>query len=126
MICNVSSGIRLSMRARFHSLVSLVRISETIRSMSCCRTGPWNLSYAFGLIQESSQRLVVSPLPIVLPRCCMRRSRPWRMPLQPCEMADEAVIFRKDVLLQYFPKMIREKRQVGAMSSLQAIFARRA
>ena len=89
---------QLSMRARFHSLISLVRISETIRSMSCCRTGPWNLSYAFGLIQESSQRLVVSPLPIALPRCCMRRSRPWRMSLQPCEMADEVVIFRKDVL----------------------------
>lgn len=48
------------------------------------------------------------------------------MPLQPCEIADEAVIFRKEVLWQYLPRMILENRQFGSVISLHAIFSSRA
>ncbi|KAF3544337.1 hypothetical protein DY000_02004151 [Brassica cretica] len=60
--------------------------------MSCCRTGPWNLSSAFGLIQESSQS---------------------------CDL-------QKGCLVTVFAQDDSGKRQVGEVSSLQAIFARRA
>ena len=86
------------MRPVFHSFVSLVRMSATIRSFSCKGTGPIGLRFDIGSIQESDQRLVVSPLPIALPRCRKSRSLPARIPLQPCEIADPAATFVKVVL----------------------------
>ncbi|KAG2286653.1 hypothetical protein Bca52824_046257 [Brassica carinata] len=77
-------------------------------------------------IQESDHMFVDSPYPIVFPKCCSSRSRPSRMPLQPWEMAEEAVTFRHEVLWQYFPKIILDKRQVGAVRSVLAILARKA
>ena len=86
------------MRSLFHSLVSLVRISSTMRSLSCRATWPIGLRFVSGCIHESDQRLVFFPLPITLPRCLSSKSLPTRMPLKPCEIAEPGDTFVKEVL----------------------------
>lgn len=76
MIIEESSGNKLSIRALFHSLVFLVRMSDTIKSLSFIDTGPKSLMLASGHIQKSDQREVVSPLPTALLKWFSRRSRP--------------------------------------------------
>lgn len=48
-MCAESSGNSWLTRALFHSLVSLVRRSETMRSMFCKETGPIGFRPAPGL-----------------------------------------------------------------------------
>lgn len=48
---------------------------------------------------------------------------PTRIPLHPCEIEELAVTLRKEVVLQYLPKMIQESRHSGFVMSLQANYA---
>nr|VDD37665.1 unnamed protein product [Brassica oleracea] len=81
--------------------------------LSLVIVGPIGFRFLSGHIQESDQMLVDSPFPIAFPRWLRRRSLPWRMPLQPCEMLEAGVVRRKDELLQYLPVRILASRQFG-------------
>ncbi|KAF3578997.1 hypothetical protein DY000_02029629 [Brassica cretica] len=79
----LSSDKRLSTFATFHSLVSLVSRSDTMRSMSFRDIGPKDLIFSSGLIHESFHTEVDSPSPIAFPRRLSSRFLPSRIPLQP-------------------------------------------
>ncbi|KAF3547292.1 hypothetical protein DY000_02004670 [Brassica cretica] len=64
--CSFNSGMSFTTRFVFHSLVSRVNKSETMRSLSRRKTGPIGLRFVSGWIQESVQTDVDSPFPIAL------------------------------------------------------------
>lgn len=114
------------MRSLFHYFVSLVSMSETIRSFACRGMGPMGFRFELGWIHESDQRLVLSPSPIALPRCLRSRSFPAMMPLHPWEVVVTNCTFVKEVLWQYLLNNILARRLLGLVKILQATFARSA
>lgn len=114
------------MRALFHSLVSFVRISATIRSISWRGMGPMGLRLVSGWVQESLHGLVFSPFPMTFPRCFNSTSRPQRIPLHPWEQVDPVETLANDSLLQYFVRSILERRQFSLVKILQATFSSKA
>ena len=122
---SASPGNTLLIWSIFHYFVSLLRISATIRSLSCRAMGPVGLRFDSGWIQESDQILVFSLLPISLTRCFRSKSLPTRMPL-PCDVADPGETFVKGDLWQYLLKRILAKRLVSLVKILHTILAIRA
>ena len=66
------------------------------------------------------------PSPITLPRCCLSRSLPMQIPLQPCEVEAGGLQSRKLDEWQYLPRRILARRHVGLESNLQLNLANRA
>ena len=120
-----SSRKRSAMSVEFHSLVSLERRSDTMRSWSFSCIGPWGFSAGVDMIQESCHTHIDSSLQIDFPRWLRRRSRPHRIPFHQWEEVPWFTV-RKEALWQYLPMRMRAKRQSGYVISLQAIFAKRA
>lgn len=120
---SLSSGRRFSTFASFHSLVSLVSKSETMRSLSCRDIGPKGFMFSSGLIHESFQTEVDSPSPMAFPRWLSSRFLPSRIPLQPCETLLAACTFRKETLLQYLLRRIFASRESGKV--LEIVYRKR-
>lgn len=110
----------------FQILVSLVIISETIRSFSSFVTGP---DAEVGVDTESQglcHSLVEFPLPMIFPRSCMITFLPSMILFQPCDAEVEHLILRKDSEWQYLPRSILESKQSGFVRILQESLPRRA
>lgn len=77
-------------------------------------------------IQGSDQIFVSVPSPMTLLKCFNIRSRPAKIPVQLCEEDFVTCTLRKFALWQYLRRRTRVSKQLGLVSILQEIFAKRA
>lgn len=124
VISEANSGKIVSTLLWIYWEVSRERRSATTKYWSHSLLGPNGLSWSLVEIHDTFQILVARPLPIVFPSLSYSTSLPKRTPLHPWEAVEEQLIWRKDPLVQYFPRRSHAKRMSGLVRMRQASFVR--
>lgn len=101
----------------FQIHVSLVMISETIKSLSSIVTCPIADVGVDADSQGACHNFVEFPFPMTLPRCWRMIFLPSMIPLQSCDAEELQEILRKESAWQYFPCSILESKQSGFVRS---------